>query len=371
MFRDLEFPRCSRRPMQCFSMASIALLALAGLASAQSAERRGGSSSRSMKPQSVVQVLAEDMASGESLGAFERGGTLVVSPGQRVRLRMQTKDNQRARTAHYPSTRFEAGRSQAIDVQRVNEEVGSILFTARAARSYRATIQYEILENWPIPEREKAGRIYVEVHADGAQDADSDPDVAVQQRRGATLYRDPGFRGESVRVYDNGLNLSTLNMDNVVSSLRIDEGCYVVLYELPALRGANQIIRYDVGELNGAVGDDRASSIRVVCDDGGASASTEDPGPDGRPVQGVVVYRDAGFRGESMVLTDGDYPTLRGTRVDNGTISSVAVGTGCIAFLYESTDFRGRSVEVREHVTDMRRTALGNDNVSSVRVVCR
>ena len=123
MFRDFSSPRSARRLMQCLSMSSIALLATAGLASAQSAERRGGSSSRSMKPQGVVQVLAEDLGSGESLGAFARGGTLVVEPGQRVRLRMQTKDNERARTAHYPSTRFEAGRSQAIDVQRVNEEV--------------------------------------------------------------------------------------------------------------------------------------------------------------------------------------------------------------------------------------------------------
>ena len=371
MFRDFSSPRSARRLMQCLSMSSIALLAAAGLASAQSAERRGGSSSRSMKPQGVVQVLAEDLGSGESLGAFARGGTLVVEPGQRVRLRMQTKDNERARTAHYPSTRFEAGRSQAIDVQRVNEEVGSIIFTARAARSYRATIQYEILENWPIPPREKSGRIYIEVHADGAQDAGAEPDVAVQQRRGATLFRDPGFRGDSVRVYDNGLNLSSVNMDDMVSSIRLDEGCYVVIYELPALRGASQIIRYDVGQLDGAVGDDRASSIRVVCDEGTAAASTEDPTPDARPVQGVVMYRDIDFRGESMVLVNGDYPSLRGMQVDNGALSSVAVGSGCVAFLYEGTDFRGKSMEVREHVTDMRRTSIGNDNVSSVRVLCR
>ena len=369
MFRNPIPLRPARSALRILSLCSIGLLALAAVATSQSS-RRGGSSSGSMKPQNVVQVLAEDMATGESLGAFERGGTLVVTPGQRVRLRMQTKDGARARTAHYPSTRFEPGDSQAIQVERINEEVGAVIFTARAARSYRATIQYEILEDWPIPEREKAGRIYIEVHSEDAQDAGPEPDVDAQQRRGATLFVDPGFRGRSVRVVDNGLNLSSLSMDDVVSSVRLDEGCYVVLYELPGLRGASQIIRYDVGELNGAVGDNRASSIRVVCEEPGAA-----PGPDAgagpQQVRGVVLYRDRDFRGESMVLADGDYPTLRGTRIDNGTASSAAVGRGCIAFLYEGTDFRGNTYELREHISDLRRTSIGEDRVSSVRVICR
>lgn len=369
MFRDTEPLRPTRSALRLFSLFSIGLLTLATVASSQSS-RRGGSSAGSMKPQNVVQVLAEDRATGESLGAFERGGTLVVKPGQQVRLRMQTKDGPRARTAHYPSTRFEPGDSQAIQVDRINEQVGSIIFTGRAARSYRATIQYEILENWPIPEREKTGRIYIEVHAEDAQDAGPEPDVDAQQRRGATLFADPGFRGASVRVYDNGLNLGSLSMDNVVSSVRLDEGCYVVLYELPGLRGASQIIRYDVGELNGAVGNDRASSIRVVCEEpsGGPNA---DAGPGPQQVRGIVLYRDRDFRGESMVLADGDYPTLRGTRIDNGTASSAAVGRGCIAFLYEGTDFRGNAYELREHISDLRRTPVGEDRVSSVRVICR
>lgn len=371
MFRDLVLFHPARRMTRAFAFCSVGLLAVSSLVSAQSAERRGGSSSNSMKPQGVVQVLAEDMETGESLGAFERGGSLIVQPGQRVRLRMQTKDNAKARTAHYPSTRFEPGDSQAIDVERVNDEVGAMIFTARAARSYRAVVKYEILENWPIPEREKAGRIYIKVLAEGEQEAGPEPEVDAQQRRGATLFADPGFRGASVRVYDNGLNLSSLSMDDVVSSVRVDEGCYVVLYELPGLRGANQIIRYDVGELNGAVGNDRASSIRVVCEEVSTGGPSNDLGPNARPVRGVVLYRDSDFRGDSMVLADGDYPNLRGMRVDNGMASSVAVGSGCVAFLYESTDFRGGSVEVREHVSDLRRTSIGTDNVSSVRVICR
>lgn len=382
MFRDLvPFPFTTSGSVRrtALALSSIGLLTVTTLASAQTSARRDGSSAGSMKPQGVVQVLAEDMASGESLGAFERGGTLVVAPGQRVRLRMQTKDNARARTAHYPSTRFEPGDSHAIDVERVNDEVGAMIFTARAARSYRATIQYEILEDWPIPDREKAGRIYIEVHEEGTQDGGPQPDVDTQQRRGATLFADPGFRGASVRVYDNGLNLSSLSMDDMVSSVRIDEGCYVVLYELPGLRGASQVIRNDVGELNGAVGNDRASSIRVVCQEPGTSTPgvppsdgpNSDAGPGAQQVRGIVLYRDRDFRGESMVLADGDYPTLRGTRIDNGTASSAAVGRGCIAFLYEGTDFRGNAYELREHTSDLRRTPVGEDRVSSARVICR
>lgn len=322
-----------------------------------------------MRAQSVVQLLAEDLDTGESLGTLQRGDQLHVEPGQRVRLRMQTKSSERSNVARYPSTRFVPPESRAIRVERVNDEVGAILFTAQSAPAHRAVIQYEILEDWPIPEREKTGRVYVIVGVD--PEASEEEDVV--NRRGATLYSDPGFRGNSVRVYDNGLNLSSESMDNAVSSVRLDEGCYAVLYDLPGLGGANQIIRYDVGELNGAVGDDRASSIRVVCDDGASTGPSAQDGTDqaDQPARGIVLYRDLGFRGESVMLTDGDYPSLRGTRVDNGTVSSVSVGSGCLAFLYESTDFRGESYEVRQSVSDMRRTPLGNDDVSSVRVVCR
>ena len=85
MFRDLVSLVSSRRA--ALAVGSVALLAASSPVTAQSAERRGGSTHQSMRPQSVVQVVVDDMDTGEKLGAgkcLEWGLCNRVVPADRL-----------------------------------------------------------------------------------------------------------------------------------------------------------------------------------------------------------------------------------------------------------------------------------------------
>lgn len=85
--------------------------------------------------------------------------------------------------------------------------------------------------------------------------------------------------------------------------------------------------------------------------------------------RGVTLYSDSDFRGTNEVFT-GDVGDLRRSRVGGDRVSSVRVAPGCRAFLYADANFRGRSTEVTYDLPTLNGTAVGNDSVSSIRVEC-
>jgi hypothetical protein len=84
----------------------------------------------------------------------------------------------------------------------------------------------------------------------------------------------------------------------------------------------------------------------------------------------VTLYRDAGFRGESETFR-GDVADLRRSRVGNDTASSVRVRPGCVVTLYADPNFRGTYTELDRDEPSLENAAVGNDRVSSLRVDCR
>lgn len=84
----------------------------------------------------------------------------------------------------------------------------------------------------------------------------------------------------------------------------------------------------------------------------------------------VTLFEHKDFRGRSTTLYEA-HPNLRGSYVGNDRASSIAVAPGCTAVLYRDSNFRGPAVEVRGDVSRLGRTAVGNDHVSSVDVICR
>ncbi|MEE8524250.1 MAG: beta/gamma crystallin-related protein [Thermoanaerobaculia bacterium] len=85
--------------------------------------------------------------------------------------------------------------------------------------------------------------------------------------------------------------------------------------------------------------------------------------------RGVTLYSDSDFRGSNEVFT-GDLSDLRRSRVGSDRASSVRVDPGCRAFLYTEVGFRGRSMEVTYDIPTLGGSAVGNDSVSSLRVDC-
>lgn len=89
-----------------------------------------------------------------------------------------------------------------------------------------------------------------------------------------------------------------------------------------------------------------------------------------RPQRGsVTLFVDDDYRGRSQTFYE-DMPGLRGTVVENDSISSLRVVPGCRVTLYEHDDYRGRSSVLEGDVYTLRGTEVGNDSVSSIQLDC-
>jgi len=84
---------------------------------------------------------------------------------------------------------------------------------------------------------------------------------------------------------------------------------------------------------------------------------------------GVTLYGDYGYRGASEEV-HGDIVDMKRTRIGNDSLSSVRVPQGCRVTLYSDNNFRGRSIELYGDEPELGRTQVGNDSVSSLRVNC-
>lgn len=224
---------------------------------------------------------------------------------------------------------------------------------------------------------------------------------ALAQERGATIFSDSGFRGQSQRTSRDieDLDDSRIGRDRA-SSIRVDRGCRARIYDGTGFRGPYIEMSGEIGDLGRTeLGNDRARSMRVRCgwnrvwgdddrdrrddrygrddrdgrgdDRGRGGRGWQAPPYAGEPKgEGVVLYRDIDFRGDYEVVY-GDVPSLKQSIIGNDELSSLELDRGCFARLFEHEDFRGRSFDVRESIRDLRRTPIGNDRVSSLQVRCR
>ena len=89
----------------------------------------------------------------------------------------------------------------------------------------------------------------------------------------------------------------------------------------------------------------------------------------GDPSRGVTLYRDLDFSGTSQTFSE-DYSDLRRSFVGNDTVTSVRIDPGCRAVLFADANYRGNSIEVDRDISDLRGTTVGNDSVTSLQVRC-
>ncbi len=192
------------------------------------------------------------------------------------------------------------------------------------------------------------------------------PGVSAEHRSAVTLYAGAGYQGASETFYGDVPNMKRTHLGNDrASSVRVAAGCTVILYAGGDFRGHSTSLDRDVRSLNGTeVGNDTVSSLRLRCD----RASRGDVDWSDEPV--IALYRDAAFTGRREIFYQGD-SDLRNNRIGDDAASSVRVVPGCRVTLYSDAGYRGRSVELSSEVRNLGNTRLGNDAVSSLRVRCR
>ncbi len=222
-------------------------------------------------------------------------------------------------------------------------------------------------EVWSVNEQGRPGNAYGHNNGNSHGNSHGDRD----RGEGVTLYRDTEFRGTSETVHGDVSYLGDTRIGNdELSSIRVPRGCQVWLYHDANFEGRSFRVDGDQRELGRTpAGNDEASSLRVDCG-GGGHGSGHGYDDDRYESDGVTLYADAEFRGQSVTLTrDENY--LGDTRIGNDSVSSIRVPRGCRAWLYADSEFRGQSIELDRDVSYLGDTRIGNDSVSSIEVECR
>ncbi len=183
-------------------------------------------------------------------------------------------------------------------------------------------------------------------------------------RDGATLYAGGNYSGRSEAFYGDVDRLHQTKVGNdTVSSVQVAPGCQLELFEHPSYQGNSVVLTDDEPDMRHTLlGNDRASSLRLTCGRGGYG---DYPGNRG----GVTLFAGGGYSGRSETFY-GDVDRLSETTVGNDTVSSLQVAPGCRLELFEHPDYGGHSNVLTGDVPDMRRTSLGNDRASSLRLDC-
>jgi hypothetical protein len=212
-----------------------------------------------------LEITIEDIGSHTPLEPIEPGGTVQIAPGQKIRMRMTAV--QASGSRRYPKTKFVPNDTQRISVDGMNEEVGNITLTGRRVNEAGGAvpIQYEILEDWPMNDKLRTGRVYVQVVE--PPDPPPPPPPPAPERRGVTFFQDDGFRGRSQEFFESDADLRDNPIGNdSVSSVRVAPGCTVTLFEDVGHRGRSVRVEGDVPSMGRVgFGNDSLSSFQIVC----------------------------------------------------------------------------------------------------------
>lgn len=178
----------------------------------------------------------------------------------------------------------------------------------------------------------------------------------------ASFYTDANFRGACV-VRDAGdfPNAETIGLPNdSISSLRVGANVQVVVCKDNNFRGDCIRLDHDVSFLNDRrVGNDAVTSLRV-------EAIGTDQCPPG-PNQ-VSFYTNADFLGSCVTRDVGDYPTGGSIGLPNDSISSIRAGAGAQVLACADENFGGRCEVITGSRSTLNTSAVGNDQITSVRV---
>ncbi|NNJ13654.1 hypothetical protein EKD04_025340 [Chloroflexales bacterium ZM16-3] len=177
---------------------------------------------------------------------------------------------------------------------------------------------------------------------------------------GVYFYTGLNHSGRCLRLSSHVGDLSSFGFDDAVSSIRMDGVWTVVLYADANFSGASTIFSGDDPNLiDNAVGDNRASSVRVW-----PGVVPSDQLCDGQ--EGVYLYDLPGYGGRCLrfAATMADL----GTSGVNNTISSISFVGIWTATLYADRNFAGDASTFIANDSDLADNRIGRDRASALRV---
>lgn len=136
------------------------------------------------------------------------------------------------------------------------------------------------------------------------------------------IYTKPDYGGVTQKLFAGRYNVDQLAINDSLSSIRIPPSWSVTLFAEAGFRGDSVVLTGDTANVGNTL-NNRTSSILVE-------------GPF------VTIYRDRGFQGQSQMLRAGRFDVGQLT-IGNDSVSSIRVPEGWEATLYSESGFTGSS----------------------------
>ncbi|WP_010182664.1 beta/gamma crystallin-related protein [Aquimarina agarilytica] len=188
-----------------------------------------------------------------------------------------------------------------------------------------------------------------------------------------TVYENCGFKGRGVQLKEGKYTIAQLASKGIknddISSIKVTKDFKVTIYQNNNFKGYATVLNSDISCLinnrsgrNGSSDwNDDISSIRI----------------ERKITPQVMVYKDCGFNGKSVVLKSGNYTIsqLANLGILNDDISSIKIPNGYKMTIYQHNNFRGYNASFTSDTKCLSNIKKGrtndsnwNDDISSIRI---
>jgi hypothetical protein len=176
---------------------------------------------------------------------------------------------------------------------------------------------------------------------------------------GVYLYDGQDYTGRCIRLTSDDDDLSDEAFNNIASSIKIVGNWTATLYIDQNYSGSSSTFTSDDSDLgNNSVGDNRASSVRVV--EGSAAGNSCDGG------EGAYLYEHPNYQGRCVKFT-GDVGDLRTLGFDD-IVSSVRIVGSWTAVLFRDLYGTGISTTYTQSSPNVAGDPIGDNQATSVGV---
>lgn len=180
------------------------------------------------------------------------------------------------------------------------------------------------------------------------------------------VFEDEGFQGQCI-IHNAGNFSDEVEIglpDNFISSVKVGNLLRVVFYRNQDFTGITGVYTANDDALYyDDIGNDSVSSMRV---DLKQKAQKCKAGP-----TQVAFYEHDQFKGRCVTKEIGDYPNALAMGIDEDFITSFKVGSKVKVVLYTWADFGGDTATYTKSINNLYYEPIGNDTISSVRVMSR
>jgi len=184
--------------------------------------------------------------------------------------------------------------------------------------------------------------------------------------QGVYLYEQGNYQGRCTKFTGDSPNPRSWYVGNdAASSIRIVGNYEATVYQSDEYNGTNSTFSGDDPDFaNDAINHDQASSIRVRQRGAGTGTSNCESG------DGVYLYENPNYGGRCSKFTSNS-PNPRAWYVGNDIVSSLRVVGNYETTVYQHDEYNGASSSFTGDDPDLGNDAIGNDSVSSLRVGAR